>query len=128
VVRDARNYGGDGQRYFLCPVCSRKVYHLYLRSDGERLTCRRCAALTYASRHTRRRGLNRVRNLRRKLGAPPDLLSPVPPRPRYWSRAYHVKLLAELAAAELVVAEQLHDMLKRVRRRSRHDRHSDRAA
>ena len=119
VVRDARNYGGDGQRYFLCPVCSQKVYHLYLRSDGERLTCRRCAALTYASRHTRRRGLNRVRNLRRNLGAPPGLLSPVPPRPRYWSRAYHAKLLAELAEAEVVIAARLRDTLRQVRRRSR---------
>src|SRR5262249_29601335 len=70
--------------------------------------------LDYASRHTRRRGLNRVRNLRRRLGAPPGLLSPVPPRPRYWNRAYHVKLLAELAEAEAVIAARLHDTLRQV--------------
>src|SRR5215831_20138767 len=48
VVRDARHLGGDGQRYFLCPDCSRKVWHLYVRD--ERLACRKCAALDYRSR------------------------------------------------------------------------------
>src|SRR5262249_2799786 len=51
VVRDARFFGGDGQRYFLCPACSRKVYHLYLRD--ERLACRQCSGLDYASQRTR---------------------------------------------------------------------------
>jgi len=54
VVRDARHLGGDGQRYFLCPDCSRKVWHPYVRD--ERLACRKCAALDYRSRHVRRRG------------------------------------------------------------------------
>jgi hypothetical protein len=48
------NYGGRGQPYFRCMTCLRRVQHLYLylrgdgdlRSDGERLTCRRCARLT----------------------------------------------------------------------------------
>ena len=40
-LSDSRNYGGDGQRFFLCSVCSRKVQHLYLRGEGERLACRR---------------------------------------------------------------------------------------
>src|SRR5262249_50171027 len=80
VVCDPRNYGGDGQRFFLCPACSRKVQHLYLRD--ERLACRQCAALTYASQCTLRRGLHRARDLRRKLGASEELLAPLPPRPR----------------------------------------------
>src|SRR5262249_36981665 len=60
VVCDPRNYGGRGQPYFLCGMCSRKCQHLYLRDDprdGRRLTCRRCSSgsggLTYASQHTR---------------------------------------------------------------------------
>jgi len=74
-----------GQRFFLCPDCSRKVWHLYLRN--ERLTCRKCAGLDYASRHVRRRGLNRARRLRQKIGAPAGLLSTIPSRPRHWRRA-----------------------------------------
>jgi hypothetical protein len=46
VVCDPRNYGGDGQRFFLCPVCSRKIFHLYLRD--ERLACRRYDRITAA--------------------------------------------------------------------------------
>jgi len=96
VVCDPRNFGGDGQRFFLCPACSRKVQHLYLRD--ERLACRRCAGLTYRSQHTKRRGLHRARDLRRKLGA----------------------------SEELVIAAQLRDMVVRVRRRLKHDRYRDR--
>jgi hypothetical protein len=124
VVCDPRNYGGDGQRFFLCPACSRKVQHLYLRD--ERLACRRCAGLTYRSQHTKHRGLHRARDLRRKLGASEELLVPIPPRPPHWRRDYHARLLAQLVAAEAVIAAQLHDMVVRVRRRLKHDRHRDR--
>ena len=125
VVSDPRNYGGDGQRFFLCPACSRKVQHLYLRD--ERLVCRRCAGLTYRSQHTKRRGLHRVRDLRRKLGAPPGLLGSIPPRPRnVWAAAHYDRLVAQLVAAEAVIASQLRDMVVRVRRRLKHDRHRDR--
>src|SRR5215471_13980353 len=71
VVCDARFFGGDGQRFFLCPACSRKVQHLYLR---DRLACRQCSGLDYASKHTCRQGLNRVRRLREKIGALPSPL------------------------------------------------------
>ena len=123
VVRDARFLGG-GQRYFLCPDCSRKVWHLYVRD--ERLACRKCAGLDYASKHTRRQGLNRVRNLRRKLGATPNPLAPVPPRPPYWRRDHWARAITQLALAETVLAAQLHAMVPRVRRRLKHGRHSSR--
>ena len=126
VVRDARHLGGDGQRYFLCPDCSRKVWHPYVRD--ERLACRKCAALDYRSRHVRRRGLNRARRLRERIGAPAGLLSRISPRPRYWRRDYWARTVAELAAAEAVLAAQLHAMIPRVCQRLKHDRHSDRAA
>jgi hypothetical protein len=129
VVFDPRNYGGDGQRFFLCQTCSRKVQHLYLPREGERLACRRCAGLTYRSQHTRRRGLHRARDLRRKLGASEELLAPLPPRPRprqHLAVAKYDRLVAQLVAAEAVIAAQLRDMVVRVRRRLEHDRHRDR--
>jgi len=128
VVCDPRNYGGDGQRFLLCVMCSRKVQHLYLPREGERLACRRCAGrLTYASQHTRSRGLHRARDLRRKLGASEELLSPLPPRPRqHMAAAKYDRLVAQLVAAEAVIAAQLRDMVVRVRRRLKHDRHRDR--
>jgi hypothetical protein len=119
VVPDARHLGGDGQRYFLCAGCSRKVWHLYLRTD--QLICSKCAGLDYRSRSTRRRGLNRVRRLREKIGAPPGLLSPIPSRPRYVRRDYWMRAVAKLAAAEAVIAAELHAMVPRVRRRLKHD-------
>jgi hypothetical protein len=124
VVSDPRNYGGDGQRFFLC-TCSRKVQHLYFRD--ERLACRKCAGITYRSQLTKRRGVHRARDLRRKLGASEELLSPLPPRPRqHMAAAKYDRLVARLVAAEAVIAAQLRDMVVRVRRRLRHDRHRDR--
>jgi len=123
VVFEDRNFGGRGQPYFLCGTCARKCQHLYLYlrddlRDGRRLTCRRCAGpLTYASQHTRRRAINRARNLRRRLGAPANILAPLPPRPRYVRRDYWTRAVRKLAAAEAALAAQLHAIIPRVRRR-----------
>ena len=126
VVSDPRNYGGDGQRFFLCGRCSKKVQHLYYLRD-ERLACRKCAGLTYRSQLTKRRGLHRARDIRRKLGASEELLVPLPPRPRqHMAAAKYDRLVAQLVAAEAVIAAQLRDMVARVRRRLEHDRHRDR--
>jgi len=130
VVSVPRNYGG-AQALFLCPACSRKCRHLYLRDDprdGRRLACRQCSGLDYASRHVRRRGLHRVRDLRRRLGAPVNVLAPLPQRPRHVRRDYWRKSIARIVAAETLVARELHDMLVRARRRLRHERHRDRWA
>jgi hypothetical protein len=132
VKCDPRNYGGDGQWFFLCRACSKKVQHLYLRDDPRderRLVCRRCAGpLTYASQRTNRRGLHRVRNLRRRLGAPVNILAPLPPRPRnVWAAAQYDRLVRELARAEALIAAELHAIVPRVRRRLRHE-HSNRDA
>jgi hypothetical protein len=40
--------------------------------------------------------------------------------------AKYDRLVAQLVAAEAVIAAQLHDMVVRVRRRIRHDRYRDR--
>ena len=78
-----------------------------------------------ASRSTRRRGINRVRRLREKIGALPSPLAPIPPRPPGWRKDYWSRIIAELAAAEAVVAAELHAMIPRVRRRLKRDRPSD---
>src|SRR5262249_30185024 len=104
---------------------------LYLRDDprdGRRLACRRCSrGVTYASRCTRRRRINRVRRLREKIGALPSPLAPIPQRPRHVRRDYWVRRLAELARAEAALAAQLHAIIPRIRRRLKDGRHSDRA-
>jgi hypothetical protein len=122
VVWEPRYLGGDGQRFFLCP-CSRKVRHLYARAD-EPLRCRRCARLSYRSKHTRRQGINRVRRLREKIGALPSPLAPIPPRPLGWRKDYWLKTIAKLGAAEAVIAAELRAMVPRVRRRLKRDRDS----
>jgi hypothetical protein len=119
LMSDPRFFGG-AQTFFLCPGCSRKCRHLYLRddpTDGRRLACRQCSGLDYASRHVRRRGLHRVRDLRRRLGAPANILAPLPPRPLHWRRDYWARTVAELARAEAAIAAQLHAIIPRVRRR-----------
>jgi hypothetical protein len=116
IIRHERPRGGS-QAFWCCPTCGREVWHLYIRTEG--LMCRKCAGLTYWSRQTYRRGLHRVRNLRRKLGAPPGLLAKVPPRPPHWRRDYWARTVAKLAAAEAVIAVELRDMVPRVRRRLR---------
>jgi hypothetical protein len=126
VVWEPRHLGGDGQEFFVCG-CGRRVQHLYLRAD-KLLSCRRCAGLSYRSKHTRRKGLNRIRRLREKLGALPSPLAPIPPRPPGWRKDYWLKTIARLAAAESIVAAELHAMIPRVRRRLKHGRHSNQAA
>jgi len=133
VVHEPCNYGGDGRWFFLCGTCSKKVLHLYLllrdgdRPDGNRLACRcrRCAGITYKSQFTRRRGINRVRRLRAKIGALPHVLAPLPQRPQHVRRDYWRKSIARIVAAETLVAAELRDMLVRARRRLRDEQRRD---
>src|SRR6516165_1275942 len=130
MVFEDRNYGGRGQAYFLCG-CGRKCLHLYLRNDprdGRRLACRRCSGVAYASQHTRRRGINRVARLRRKIGALPSPLMPIPAKPAHVRRDFWARAIARIAVAETLVASELHDMLVRARRRLRDERHRDRGS
>lgn len=57
---------GVGRPWFECPVCDRRVRHVYLR---DRIACRRCHRLDYACRHIGRQtpGVARVARLPRRL-------------------------------------------------------------
>jgi hypothetical protein len=71
------NWGGD-RPSFRCPTCGRRCLQLFLM---DRITCRICAGLDYASRH-RDAVIHQIARLRRELGADPAPFGPLPPRPR----------------------------------------------
>lgn len=109
---------GGVQTFFLCPNpdCRRRCHHLYWRN--EQLWCRRCHGLRHRSEHCYSRLLPRAAKLRRKLDAPPGLLSPLPPRPRHnIAAARYDRLVHELALCETKIAAMLRDTIVRVRRR-----------
>jgi hypothetical protein len=114
VVRQPRHLGG-WQAYWRCPRCEA------LRSDlfvVERvLACRVCHGLDYRSRHVLHPALTRAAKLRRKLGAAPGLLSPLPRKPRHWSPVHYRRLVAELIATERVLAAMLSATVKALERR-----------
>lgn len=113
VVRQNRIHGQ--QAYWLCPRCSTLRSHLYVLDCT--LACRCCHKLDYRSRHTLHPAVLRVAKLRRRLGAAPGLLSPLPPRHPRWSRAYYARLVGELAVLEAALAARLHDTVLAVERR-----------
>jgi|SRR5215472_1105967 len=121
IVRQPRHLGGH-QAYWLCPKCSALRSHLYVVQDGPRdgalLCCRVCGKLSYRSQHVLHPALIRAAKLRRKLGAAPGLLAPLPLRPcNVWAAARYDRLTRELAAAEDVIAEMLGATIKALERR-----------
>jgi hypothetical protein len=102
------------QAYWRCPKCDALRQHLYVVA-GE-LGCRGCLGLDYRSRHVPR-AVARAAKLRRKLGAAPGLLSPLPRKPRHWSPVHYRRLVAELIATERVLAEMLGATVKALERR-----------
>ena len=115
IVRQPRIHGQEA--YWRCPgPCGELRWHLYLL-NGE-IACRECLGLSYACTHTRNRAAIRARKLRRRLGGLPGLLAPIPPRPRYWRRDYWARRIAELVAAEAVLAARLGAMVGRRRKRA----------
>ena len=114
IVRQERIHGQEA--YWRCPTCGKLRWHLYLHA-GE-VACRVCLGLSYACRHTYNTATMRARKLRRRLGGLPGLLSPIPPRPRYWRRDYWARAIAELIAVEDVLAARLAAMVGRRRKRA----------
>jgi len=115
VIRQNRINGGQ-VAYWRCPRCEALRWHLYLR-NGE-VACRQCLGLSYACRTTRSRAALRARKLRRRLGGLPSPLAPLPPRPKFWSRAHYARAIAELVAVEATLAARLGVMVGRRRKRS----------
>jgi hypothetical protein len=112
VVRQDRIHGQEA--YWVCLRCGELRWHLYWH-QGE-LACRVCHKLRYRSKRVPR-AVRRAARLRRKLGAAPGLLSPVPLKPKYWSRVYYARLVGELAAAESVIREMLGATIQALERR-----------
>jgi hypothetical protein len=112
IVRQERIHGQEA--YWCCARCGELRWHLYWHR-GE-MACRICHKLRYRSKRVPR-AVRRAARLRRKLGAGPGLLSPLPPKPKYWSRVYYARLVGELAAAESVICEMLGATVKALERR-----------
>jgi hypothetical protein len=114
VVREDRINGTQG--YWLCPKCETLRSHLYVVAGV--LACRVCHGLDYRSRHVLHPAVTRAAKLRRKLGAAPGLLSPLPRKPRHWSPVYYRRLVAELIATERVLREMLGGTIRALERRN----------
>jgi hypothetical protein len=112
VVRQDRIHGQ--QAYWRCAQCSALRSHLYV-VDGA-LACRVCHRLDYRSRHTLHLPL-RVARLRKRLGALPSVLAPLPQRPPRWRPDYWARAIAELAVLEAALAARLHATVQAVERR-----------
>jgi len=117
---------GRWRIYLICGECCERRHALFWHLGA--LACYRCHNLTYQCRTTRNRLPFRVAKLRRKIGAPPSLLVPLPRKPPHWRPDYYRRMVRELAVLEAALAIRLHDTVRAVRRRRpKHDRHSHRA-
>ena len=113
VERQDRINGTQG--YWRCRKCETLRSHLYV--VGGVLACRVCHGLDYRSRHVLHPAMTRAAKLRRKLGAAPGLLSPLPRKPRHWSPVYYRRLVAELIATERVLRDMLGATVQALERR-----------
>jgi len=73
--------------------------------------------LDYRSRHVLHPAVIRAAKLRKRLGAAPGLLSPIPRKPRHWSPVYYRRLVDELVATERVLRGMLGDTIRALERR-----------
>jgi len=89
-------YGG-ARSWFLCAGCGRRCAVVY----SPAWSCCTCSDLTWPSRREDRaaRLLRKVRRLRRRLSAPPDIGSPFR-RPRFMHRATFERLVGQIQEAE----------------------------
>ena len=110
---------GVGRPWFECPQCRQRRRHVYLR---DRIACRTCHRLDYASRHLHRSvpGVHRVMRWRRMIGVDPHRFAPIPKRPRHHTR-YH-RIAARIRAEESNLVGHLsgiaHDLERRARLRA----------
>jgi hypothetical protein len=92
-----------------CPQCNAKRWRLYVVAGGL-VGCRGCLQLTYLGRLVRGGFvLSRARRMRKRLGASPLLLGPLPSRAgrRGWVALEYDKLAAEIIRRECEVLSAL---------------------
>ena len=101
--------------WFLCPACGQRCKHLYL---GE-LLCRTCCHLDYACRHQHRSipGLDRIKQLRRRIGVDERPFSPLPRRQRRHLR--HHRIADEIRLLESRLVSHLDGINRDLQRRIR---------
>ena len=86
-------------------ACGRRAAKLYLK-PGKPFACRVCCALGYESqaespeRRHERQALEKAQKIRIKLGFEPNLLLPLPARPKGMRHAIYRRLIGALIAAE----------------------------
>jgi hypothetical protein len=120
-VERQERYLGGAQGYWLCPACSRRCCALFIVQNapvGSVLACRKCHRLSHRSRVLQRhKAVLRVAKLRKKLGAEPSLLSPIPPRHPRWRRDYYARMVRQLAEQEAILVGMLGDIVHALKRR-----------
>lgn len=97
---------GGRRRWFVCPDCQRRCRIVYA---GDRFRCRTCLQLAYSSQYepSWQRVLTRAQNLRMRLGGPPAVDEPFPPKPKGMHRRTYERLVAEDNRARAVWLQAL---------------------
>ena len=107
IIQTPCHLGGT-RAWFLCPTdgCGRRVAVVYLNRV---FACRHCHALAYESTRAVliQRQLNRLNEIRRRLGWPPGLSNFRGERPKWMRWKTFVYLIAERLNAERVVIQTL---------------------
>jgi hypothetical protein len=112
------------RRHFCCPGCQRGCYHLHDKAGV--FACRDCCRYDYKSRHRQRfsPAFRCIAMLRKKLGADPRPLSPLPPPPRQrMSRMRYCRLAAALTRAEAMAYGDLGRLLADLEERAKTQSH-----
>jgi hypothetical protein len=104
-----------GRAWFECPACHRRCKHIYL----DKLACRICCHLDYASRHLHRSvpGVHRIMRWRRMIGIDPHPFAPIPKRQRHHTR-FH-RIVARIRFEESKLVEHLGGVIRDLERRAR---------
>jgi len=108
---------GGSRPWFLCPECGRRAGKLY-ELDGA-YACRICHHVVYRSQYRSpgERAADRARRLRSRLGASPQLWSPIGEKPPRMHLSTFRRLRQQIHEAE----EQFLDWIEEVNRQQTHD-------
>lgn len=107
------NFGGH-RRWLVCPKCWGRRQSLFIHE--EKLACRKCHDLRYASQSesSRTRAMRRADKLRAKLGWQPGVLSPDGVRPHGMHLRTYEALTAELGSLSSKLLMDLSEWLDQV--------------